>query len=52
MIGAEAAMHRAARRARERARNAALGAAKKRSSARLDGLYRSIRSFWSFVRKV
>ena len=44
-------MHRAGRRARERAEQVARNALKTRSNARLDGLYGTIRSLWSFLRR-
>ena len=50
MVGAEVAMHRAARRARERAKQAARSAARARWTARLDALRRSIRSLRSLWR--
>lgn len=50
MVGAEVAMHRAARRARERAKQAARSAARARWTARVDSLRRSIRSLQSSLR--
>jgi len=50
LVGAEAAMHRAGRRARERAEQLVGSGAKARLMAQLDGLCRSLRWFWSFLR--
>ncbi len=52
LIGAEAAMRRAGRRARERADQLARGAAKKRWGEGLYGLRGSLRSLWSFFRRL